>query len=252
MRNKMRILENRTSLSLEERFEDVEFLQNVTDNDLSWLNTNLVDMSQPLSQYSYLFDIEQDITKTYRLELELIVMFQLLIIAYTQIYHDQKKKYLMNFLTERRPYLLAVDIVVTIPPNLPDNVQYVKVVQQLQNLAPEQFQVFNDLREQFIQEMRVLDDQHREAAEAEEQKAADRLRQVADRQKKKQEGLSRNDESKPVDQWADCLAKWERIKREGKKFTDTDFAADASSLGNNVASRDNSLKWIRASEQVQD
>jgi len=88
MRNKMRILENRTSLSLEERFEDVEFLQNVTDNDLSWLNTNLVDMSQPLSQYSYLFDIEQDITKTYRLELELIVMFQLLIIAYTQIYHD--------------------------------------------------------------------------------------------------------------------------------------------------------------------
>jgi len=58
MRNKMRILENRTSLSLEERFEDVEFLQNVTDNDLSWLNTNLVDMSQPLSQYSYLFDIE--------------------------------------------------------------------------------------------------------------------------------------------------------------------------------------------------
>jgi len=45
MRNKMRILENRTTLSLEERFEDVEFLQNVTDNDLSWLNTNLVDMS---------------------------------------------------------------------------------------------------------------------------------------------------------------------------------------------------------------
>jgi len=76
MRNKMRILENRTTLSLEERFEDVEFLQNVTDNDLSWLNTNLVDMSQPLSQYSYLFDIEQDITKTYRLELELIVMFK--------------------------------------------------------------------------------------------------------------------------------------------------------------------------------
>jgi len=71
----MRILENRTSLSIEERFEEVEFLQNVTDAELSWLNTNLVDMSQTLSQYSYLFDLEQDITKTYRLELELIIMF---------------------------------------------------------------------------------------------------------------------------------------------------------------------------------
>jgi len=41
--------------------------------------------------------------------------------------------------------------------------------------------VFNDLREQFIQEMRVLDDQHRQAAMAEEQKAGDRQRQAEDR-----------------------------------------------------------------------
>jgi hypothetical protein len=58
MRNKMRILENRGTLSIEEKFEGVEFLQNVTDDDLSWLNTNLVDMTKPISQYSYLFDIE--------------------------------------------------------------------------------------------------------------------------------------------------------------------------------------------------
>ena len=88
MRNKMRILENRGTLSIEEKFEGVEFLQNVTDEDLSWLNTNLVDMTKPISQYSYLFDIEQDITKTYRSELELIIMFQLLVIAYTEIYYD--------------------------------------------------------------------------------------------------------------------------------------------------------------------
>lgn len=122
MRNKMRLLENRGSLSLEEKFEGVELLQNVTDDDLSWLNTNLVDMSQPLSQYSYLFDIEQDITKTYRAELEFIIMFQLLVIAYTEIYYEQKKKYLFNFLVERRPYLLAVDIVINVPPNLAANI----------------------------------------------------------------------------------------------------------------------------------
>jgi hypothetical protein len=43
-----------------------------------------------------------------------------------------------------------VDIVINVPPNLPPRVQYVKVIQQLQNLSPEKFQVFNDLREQFI------------------------------------------------------------------------------------------------------
>lgn len=32
-------------------------------------------MTQPLSQYSYLFEIEKDIAKTYKLELELIIMF---------------------------------------------------------------------------------------------------------------------------------------------------------------------------------
>lgn len=74
---------------------------------------------------------------------------------------------------------------------------------------------------------------------AEEQKAADRQRQVADRQKKKKEGLKGNDPNKPVDQWVDCIEKWERIKREGKRFTDTDFSADGSSLGKNVEARDN-------------
>lgn len=181
MRNKMRLLEGRSSLSLEEQFEGIELLQNVTDDDLSWLNTNLVDMSQPLSQYSYLFDIEQDMSKTYKAELELIIMFQLLVIAYTEIYYDQKKKYLFNFLVERRPYLLATDIIINIPPNLAAKVQYVKVIQQIQALPVDKFQVFNDLREQFIQEMRELDDQHRKAALLEEQKAAERERQMADR-----------------------------------------------------------------------
>ena len=42
----------------------------------------------------------------------------MLVIAYTEIYYLQKKKYLFNFLTERRPYLLAVDIVINVPPNV--------------------------------------------------------------------------------------------------------------------------------------
>lgn len=61
-----------------------------------------------------------------------------------------------------------------------------------------------------------------------------------------------NDPNKPVDQWVDCLEKWERIKREGRLFTDTEFPADGSSLGKNVEARDKTVQWIRAHKQVQD
>ncbi len=52
-------------------------------------------------------------------ELELIVMFQLLMIAYSETYSDQKKKFLFAFLSEKRPLLLALDIVINVPPNVP-------------------------------------------------------------------------------------------------------------------------------------
>jgi hypothetical protein len=87
-----------------------------------WLNKNLVDMSKPLSCYSYLFELEKDVARAYISELELITMFQLLIIAYTEIAYDQKMKYLFNFLMEKRPILLAVDIVINIPANSNVNV----------------------------------------------------------------------------------------------------------------------------------
>ncbi len=173
-------------------------------------------------------------------------------IAYTEIYYMQKKKYLFNFLTERRPYLLAVDIVINVPPNVPQNVQYVKVIQQLEGLPIDKFQMFNDMREAFIQDMRALDDLHRQQAVMEEQKANERDQRLAERMEQKIKGLKENDPSKPVEKWVDCLEKWERIKQEARKFTDTAFPANSESLGPKVAARDPNLKWIRASEQVQD
>jgi hypothetical protein len=147
----MRLDEGRPTLSFEEIWEGVTFLASVTDDQMSsWLNKNLVDLSKPLSCYSYLFEIEKEIGKAYTEELKLIVMFQLLIIAYTEIYYDQKKKYLFNFLIEKRPLLLAVDIIINIPANTQVNVQYGKVLTQIKNLPADKFQMFNDLREAFI------------------------------------------------------------------------------------------------------
>ena len=80
-------------------------------------------------------------------------MFQILIISYTEIFYDQKKKYLINFVIERRPILLALDIVINLPPNTPSlNLQYAFLMRQLAALPPEQLSIMNELREQFIQE----------------------------------------------------------------------------------------------------
>ena len=45
-------------------------------------------------------------------------MFQLLVVQYANVYKDQKMKYLFTFLVERRPVLLAKDIVINVPPNV--------------------------------------------------------------------------------------------------------------------------------------
>ena len=75
-RNKMRLNEGRQALSFEEIFEGVVFMPQVSDNQMaSWLNKNMVDLTNPLSCYSYLFDIEKELTCAYKHELKLIVMF---------------------------------------------------------------------------------------------------------------------------------------------------------------------------------
>jgi Calpain family cysteine protease len=75
-----------------------------------------------------LFQLEQDIRKTYSYEIELIVMFQMLLVQYAHIYKEQKMKYLFTFLVERRAVLLAKDIVVNIPANVPLKIQCSRVI----------------------------------------------------------------------------------------------------------------------------
>lgn len=88
-RNKMRLLENRSYLTYEERHEGVHLIKEVNEDCFAgWLDDKQVDWSQPLSQYQYMFELEKDTRKTYKRELELIILFQLLIIAYAEIYSD--------------------------------------------------------------------------------------------------------------------------------------------------------------------
>ena len=86
-------------------------------------------MKNELAIYSFLFRLERDIKLSYEYELELIVMYQLLIITYTEVYSEQKKKFLFAFLIERRPILLALDIVINSPSHFSVKIQYAKVIQ---------------------------------------------------------------------------------------------------------------------------
>jgi len=55
-------------------------------------------------------------------------MFHQLLITYAQFYKDQKMKFLFTFLVERRPLLLANDIVINVPANVTLKIQYSRVI----------------------------------------------------------------------------------------------------------------------------
>jgi len=57
---------------------------------------------------------------------------------------------MFTFLIEKRPLLLAVDIIINIPANTSVDVQYGKVLSQIKALPADRFQMFNDLREAYV------------------------------------------------------------------------------------------------------
>lgn len=117
-RNKVRMVEGRATLNIEEKVESVTLVQ-VQDSDFQgWLAPDQIDFTKDVACYSYLFQLEKDVDRTYEAEIELIIMFHQLLITYAQFYKDQKMKFLFTFLVERRPLLLANDIVINIPANV--------------------------------------------------------------------------------------------------------------------------------------
>ena len=78
-RNFLRKREGRSTLNFEERFEQVVLLDD-KDIDIEWIDESLVDLSSNHSMYSYLFQIEKELSKVYIEELELVIQFQLLLI----------------------------------------------------------------------------------------------------------------------------------------------------------------------------
>ena len=98
-----------------------------------------------------------------------------------------------------------------------------------------------------------MDEKRKEKAETELRKTEQRESQIAERQRKRREGARNiNKPETPLDQWVDTWEKYQKIvewsRQNKKKFTDTDFKADAGSLGSNLASRTKVDKWVRASE----
>lgn len=111
---------------------------------------------------------------------------------------------------------------------------------QISDLPKNKLAIFAELREQFIQEQRLIDDKRREQASQEEEKARERQQNIADMKKQKKDDMKDNI-SKPVDQWVDCKEKYDKILEEfkitGKRFTDSQFKADQASLGPNCLNR---------------
>lgn len=74
---------------------------------------------------------------------------------------------------------------------------------------------------------------------------------LAEMSDKKRKMLESFDENAPVDEMPDCEKKFAKILQEaqgGKKFVDTQFKGDESSLGPGCMNRGVN-KWVRASDK---
>lgn len=72
--NFIRIKEHRNNLDYEERLENIK-IKNENEIDISWIDTNLVNIANVNELYGELFRVEEHLHELYLLESEIIVQF---------------------------------------------------------------------------------------------------------------------------------------------------------------------------------
>jgi len=210
-----------------------------------------VDTSSSLSCYAFVFELNKECDRVYREELELVVQFQLLIVQAGEILQEQKRKYLLTFLQEKRAALYALGIVIFIPDYGTMALRYARVITQVLRLPPEKQTIFRSLRDQYVEEQRVKDETAKEAAKIEEEKERQRQEMIAQGSKQKRKAVKNYDPNAPIDKQPDCKMKYAKILEEADKgtiFADAQFPPSDQSLGPNCLNR-GVTKWIRARDK---
>ena len=194
----MRTKEGRTALSFEEKTEKVVFIPD-DQVDVDWVDEGRVDLTSSVACYAYVFELDKECARVYREELELVIQFQLLIVQAGAILQEQKRKYLLTFLQEKRAALFALGIVIFVPDCGSMALRYARVLTQVAKLPPENQTIFKHLRDQYVEEQRVKDETAKEAAKIEEEKERQRQEMIAQASKQKKKAIKHFDASLPLD-----------------------------------------------------
>ena len=199
----------------------------------------------------YLYQIEQEKTDIYIEELSLMIHFEILLILHSQNRLRKDRKFLFRFIEVKNHALIAADIHISIPSKGKQQYKYAKVLSQIQKLSPEKIVLFRSLKEAYVQEELEKEDAIREQARIEQEEEEKRQERLAKMSEEKRELLKNIDLTKPLKEIPDCEQKYYKILEEVSKnnelYTDEQFPADDSSLGEGCMNR-GVARWIRASE----
>jgi len=110
--------------------------------------------------------------------------------------------------------------------------------------------MFNSLRDQYIDEMRVKEEKIKELARQEEEKEKERQERLAQMSDAKRKLLESVNEDMPVQDMPDCMIKYRKILKEAKGpgkvvFEDSKFGHNEQALGPGCLNR-GVAKWMRA------
>ena len=113
-------------------------------------------------------------------------------------------------------------------------------------LSAEDKAKFDDLKEQYFEELRKKDEEAAAQMKKEEQAGQQRQKELADKINRQKNLLKKDLENLPIDEMPDCVEKYQKIIKEytgGKKYEDAKFPANETVLGEQL--RDYVTEWKR-------
>ena len=188
-------------------------------------NIDEIDDSNYKEVAAYLFNVEREATKIYSEELELIIMFELLVVLFSQTLQAKDRKFMFKFLNEKKHVLHAAGIMIHIPQKGSLELKMARVVIQVERLSAEKQMVFKRMKEMYVDEEQLREQRQAEKAREEEEKEKERMERLKEMSDERRKLLENFDRSTPVNTWPDCLEKYQKLienfKASGEVYADS-------------------------------
>eukprot|EP00359_Climacostomum_virens_P005569 CAMPEP_0204912218 /NCGR_PEP_ID=MMETSP1397-20131031/10410_1 /ASSEMBLY_ACC=CAM_ASM_000891 /TAXON_ID=49980 /ORGANISM="Climacostomum Climacostomum virens, Strain Stock W-24" /LENGTH=1540 /DNA_ID=CAMNT_0052083079 /DNA_START=351 /DNA_END=4973 /DNA_ORIENTATION=- len=199
-----------------------------------------------------LFCEDDQLSKQYTDELELMIHFQLLLVVGAFSFRKQEIMFLSSFIKSKQVELRAFGIDINLRSGGSLVEKYTSAKVQIKKLDPIKRFRLEALKEQFQEENKEEKRKAEIRSEVEIEAQKQRKQKLAQLQEERQRlKIQQESAEVPLDQMVDSPEKFrkivERYRATGEKYVDTSFKADANSLGPNASQQVSD--WRRAGEE---